>query len=161
MYQSQQYKTIQGEKQQAGKGCGGYTQGETEEWQEDDKHNVTWQKGSHAEREGLRRKRIDKGIVLTRADFLAHQLLQHVSAAPSNTRSLFRRASLSDRVCLDVCVCALCMCLWCMLGSDTVPDKPPLKPSLRVQLSVCVMMYERVCHSNITGDAAGLWKLPW
>lgn len=44
--------------------------------------------------------RTDKCIVLTRADFLAHQLPQHVSAAASNTHSRFLQASLSNGLCV-------------------------------------------------------------
>lgn len=49
------------------------------------------QRGANGEEE----KERQKGIVLTSADFLAHQLPQHVSAAPSNTLALFHQASQS------------------------------------------------------------------
>lgn len=68
-----------------------------------------------------------KGVVLTSADFLAHQLPQHVSAAPSDTLSSSSGISVDGMcVCARVCVCSgvcvFCMCLCCMLGSDKVPD---------------------------------------
>lgn len=76
--------------------------------------------------------RTDKCIVLTRADFLAHQLPQHVSAAASNTHSRFLQASLSNGLCVAPA------------HSQTNQPSP---------WGVCM------CHSNITADAVGLKAL--
>lgn len=72
-----------------------------DQWQKNEKDKIPrnmWEPKAGRERRG--RKGEIKGIILTSADFLAHQLPQHVSAAPSNTRSLFRQASLVVRMCV-------------------------------------------------------------
>lgn len=60
-------------------------------WREEEEEREAKGRGRRSEE---RRGEI-KGIILTSADFLAHQLPQHVSAAPSNTLCVFHQASLS------------------------------------------------------------------